>query len=436
MPFSPAGARRIWFAVHRYLALTVGLFFALLGLTGSLSLYGDGLDRLFNPALVITPTDSQPQPLDKLLAALRQAYPDDRGAWTLELPRGPDEPLTAWYEKPLDTLDEDYAPRMVAMNPYTGEIVASRFWGRTLRSGLVNLHAQLRLGRGGGTLVGWLGLGLTVSLLTGIVLWWPGRANLRAAFGFRHDAGVHRLALDLHRWLGLLAWPALLVLALSGVHLAWPGLGEALVGSSGMGHDDQGPAIRSTGQPFQNRPVGVEEAVLLARGPFSRSSVRLVTTPDGPEGTFRVTFRQPSEINDRHPMTAVWVDQYRGQIREVRNPARFGPGETLLTAIWPLHTGELLGAWGRLAWFCAGLMLPVLYITGLTRWLIGKGWLRDRLIDYTPLHRAWDLTRARLREWFRRGYPRLETAARRAAAELEARLRGGLRWLNRRISGR
>ena len=41
--------------------------------------------------------------------------------------------------------------------------------------------AQLLLGRGGGTLVGWLGLGLTVSLLTGIVLWWPGLTKLRAA---------------------------------------------------------------------------------------------------------------------------------------------------------------------------------------------------------------------------------------------------------------
>lgn len=436
MSFSVAGARPFWLILHRYLALTLGLFFALLGLTGSLSLYGEGLDRLFNPALVITPTGGPPRTLDSLMATLRHAYPDDRGAWTLELPRAPDEPLTAWYEKPLDTLGEDYAPRMVAMNPYTGEIVASRLWGHTLRSGLVNLHAQLLLGRGGGTLVGGLGLGLTVSLLTGIVLWWPGRANLPGAFAFRHDAGVHRLALDLHRWLGLLAWPALLVLALTGVHLAWPSLGEALVGSSGMGHDDRGPAIRSTGQPFQNRPVSLEEAVLLARGPFSRSAVRLVTTPDGPEGTFRVTFRQSSEINDRHPLTAVWVDQYSGQIREVRNPVRFSPSENLLTALWPLHTGELLGGWGRLAWFLSGLMLPVLYVTGLTRWLIGTGWLRDRLIDYTPLRRAWNQTQAWLREQFRRGYPRLEAAARRAAAALGVQFRSALRWLNRRISGR
>ena len=149
-----------------------------------------------------------------------------------------------------------------------------------------------------------------------------------------------------------------------------------------------------------------------------------------------MTFRQPSEINDRHPMTAVWVDQYSGQIREVRNPVRFSPGESLLTAIWPLHTGELLSGWGRFAWFLSGLTLPILYITGLTRWLIGKGWLRDRLIDYTPLRRAWNSAQVWLREQLRRGYPRLKAAARQTAAVLETQGRKAQRWLNQRLSGR
>ena len=436
MPLTLAGTRRIWLELHRCLALILGFLFALLGLTGSLSLYGEGLDRLLNPELTMEPTTGKPQPLDNLMAAVRRAYTDDRGAWTLELPRAPSEPLTAWYEKPPETLGEAYAPRMVAVNPYTGEIVASRYWGHTFRTWLVNLHAQCLLGRWGGNLVGWLGLGLTVSLLTGIALWWPGFTNLRSALSFRPNSGFNCLALDLHRWLGLLTAPILLVLALTGFHLAFPSLGEALVGSSGMGHDDIGPSVRSTGQPFQNRPVSLEEAVLLARGPFSRSEVRQVTTPDGPDGTYRITFRQPFEVNGRHPMTAVWVDQYSGQIREVRNPARFSLGESLLSAVWPLHTGEMLGGWGRFAWFLSGLMLPVLYVTGLTRWLIVRGLLRDRPIDYTPLRRAWNQTRHWLQRQVRHWGPRLETAARRAAAELASRFRRTRRRLSQRFSGR
>jgi uncharacterized iron-regulated membrane protein len=136
-----------------------------------------------------------------------------------------------------------------------------------------------------------------------------------------------------------------------------------------------------------HHPVTLEEAVLLARGPFPRAEVRQITTPDGPEGTFRVTFRQAFELNQRHPMTAVWVDQYSGQIREVRNAARFSRAETLLTAVWPLHTGEMLGGWGRLAWFLAGLMLPALYVSGMVRWLIRRGSISDRTLDFTVFNR-------------------------------------------------
>jgi uncharacterized iron-regulated membrane protein len=125
---------------------------------------------------------------------------------------------------------------------------------------------------------------------------------------------------------------------------------------------------------------------LLARGPFPRAEVRQITTPEGPEGTYRVTFRQAFEVNQRHPMTAVWVDQYSGQIRQVRNAARFSRWETLITTIWPLHTGEMLDGWGRLAWFLAGLILPVLYVSGMVRWLIGRGIVRGAPVDFTMLN--------------------------------------------------
>jgi uncharacterized iron-regulated membrane protein len=84
-------------------------------------------------------------------------------------------------------------------------------------------------------------------------------------------------------------------------------------------------------------------------------------------------------------MTAVWVDQYSGQIREVRNALRFSKGETFLTALWPLHTGEIWGGWGHTLYFLSGLFLPLLYLSGLTRWLIGKEAIADRAINLKPL---------------------------------------------------
>jgi len=379
-------ARQRWLTLHLYLALILGFFFAVLGLTGSLSLLGEGLDQLLNPRLSVEPAPGLKPSLDDLMAAIGREHPDYKGPWTLELPHSPQEPLTAWFEKPVETRGQAYAPLMVSVNPYTGQVLASRFWGETARTWLLDLHSQLHLGRFGARWVGLMGLAMMLSVISGLYLWWPGLKGLRSAFRLRHEAGMNLFMFDVHRLMGLSGFIALLVLAFTGFNLAYPALGEALVGTTGMSHDADGPAIRSTGMAAAHHPVTLEEAVLLARGPFPRAEVRQITTPDGPEGTFRVTFRQAFELNQRHPMTAVWVDQYSGQIREVRNAARFSQAETLLTAVWPLHTGEMLGGWGQLAWFLAGLMLPALYVSGMVRWLIGRGAVRDAPVHFTMLN--------------------------------------------------
>jgi uncharacterized iron-regulated membrane protein len=387
MALDRTGARQRWLTLHLYLALILGFFFAVLGLTGSLSMLGEGLDGLLNPRLSVEPLPGSKPSLDDLMAAVRLEHPDYKGPWTLELPRTPDDPLTAWFEKPLETRGQAYAPLMVSVNPYSGQVLASRFWGQTARTWLLDLHSHLHLGRFGARWVGLMGVALILSVLSGLYLWWPGLTRVRSAFRLRHEAGMNLFLFDLHRLIGLAGFIALLILAFTGFNLAYPALGEALVGTSGMSHDADGPAIRSTGKAPANHPVTLEEVVLLARGPFPRAEVRQITTPEGPEGTYRVTFRQAFEVNQRHPMTAVWVDQYSGQIRQVRNAARFSRGETLITTIWPLHTGEMLGGWGRLAWFLAGLMLPVLYVSGMVRWLIGRGSISDRTLDFTVFNR-------------------------------------------------
>jgi uncharacterized iron-regulated membrane protein len=95
--------------------------------------------------------------------------------------------------------------------------------------------------------------------------------------------------------------------------------------------------------------------------------------------------RQPSEINQRHPFTTVWVDRWSGQIKEVRNPATFSTGETMLEWLWPLHTGEALGTLGRFVWFLAGLSVCFLYVTGVMHWLYRHGKIKDRTVDISTL---------------------------------------------------
>jgi uncharacterized iron-regulated membrane protein len=151
-----------------------------------------------------------------------------------------------------------------------------------------------------------------------------------------------------------------------------------------MGHGDQGPAVRSTAIP-NDRPISIEEAVLVARGLFPSSEVRRVTTPAGELGTYRINLRQKQELNQHHPFTSVWVDRWSGQIREVNNPSQFSAGQTFTTWQWPLHTGEAFGETGRLLAFLTGFTPLILWLSGLTHWLYRKDMIQDRTIDLTSL---------------------------------------------------
>jgi uncharacterized iron-regulated membrane protein len=380
-------ARAVWFKIHVYLALSVGLLFALLGLTGSLSVYREELDTLFNPRLTIDAAQGNPLSLDRILAAVRAAHPRQHGSWTLEMPRSPDGTITAWFEKPHETFGEFYAPLMVSVHPYTAEVVASRFWGQTATTRLLDLHNRFRLDGFGWNAVGILGLLSATSVISGLYLWWPGFGRLLRAFAVRHDAGLMRLLFDLHRLTGLCSAPVLLLLAFTGFLLTYPAILETLADSSGMGHGDGGPDIRSTAVP-NNRPISLAEAVLIARGPFPSAELRRIGTPAGARGTYRINLRQQSETGWRHLYTTVWVDRWSGQIREVRDPAEFSSAQEFAARIWPLHSGEALGPAGRLVWFVIGLTPLALYIGGLLHWLHRRGAIGDRQIDFAAHRRS------------------------------------------------
>lgn len=162
--------RALWLKLHLALALSVGLLFALLGLTGSLGVYREDIDALFNPRLTVDAPQGNYQSLDKILAAVRKAHPGRHGAWTLEMPHSPQGMVTAWFDKPQETYFDWYAPLMVSVNPYTAEVVASRFWGRTLGTWLLDLHSHLLLGLFGRQTVGILGLLLMLSVASELYL--------------------------------------------------------------------------------------------------------------------------------------------------------------------------------------------------------------------------------------------------------------------------
>jgi uncharacterized iron-regulated membrane protein len=87
---------------------------------------------------------------------------------------------------------------------------------------VVSLHDELLLGRDGQW---WNGIGsalVTLLVVTGLVVWWPGSARWRRSIGVQLSGGWRRVTWDLHSALGFWLFGLLLVWGISGFYLGVP----------------------------------------------------------------------------------------------------------------------------------------------------------------------------------------------------------------------
>lgn len=368
--------RHLWLNIHLTLALTVGFLFVILGLTGSFNVFYFELEEL-NLPVVETLADAKMVKPDDLIQTLKIKHPEKLGKWTLALPGENSDYIWAEYPKPPETADEYYAPFRVLFHPYTGEIVAEHYWGKTLWSLVYEVHADLMLGKVDPdigelffNIVCFSGLFLFISALTGLYLWWPRWTKIRQALSIKRNASIERLCFDVHKTVGFYSAVVLLILAFTGFSFAYGDYIKPVIRcfSSVKADHLEDPKIKSISTD-NVQPISVSTALSVADTVFPNATLRGFVTPNGKEGVYAVHKMQAGEANHRWARSKVWIDQYSGKVLAIQDPMQFTAGETLLNVMWPLHSGEAFGFVGRLLWCVMGLAPLVLYVTGIMRWL-------------------------------------------------------------------
>ncbi|NJD07195.1 MAG: PepSY domain-containing protein [Methylococcaceae bacterium] len=389
-PASSQAIERRWLGWHRLLGLTGGLLLVVAAFSGSLSLIWQAP---VPPKQIAVQSDAHPArtSLDRLFASVQAAHPRRYGPWLLELPLDDSKELGAWYLQPEETEDRGYAPLRVSVDINSGHIVSTRIWDDGGVGAVLKLHRRL----------GWDGpaASVTAAIMTlvlaasGLSLWRTGRNHFPLSAGDGGWTGRSRLW---HRRLGLFATPALLMAALTGIALNLPE--RWTIPPDTDLHP--GGLVRSTSDPG-SRPLGIEEAVAVARGLFPHAVLRRIALPAGEIGVYRVELCQRIEADCRHPATSVWVDRYSGQIRGVDNPGQWPRVRRLVHDLSAWHSGLAFGTVGRLYWCLAGFVPLVLAVSGGWSWAVRRGWVEDRPADwggtFNRLHDGLGLDHAKIR---------------------------------------
>lgn len=207
--------RRAVFQVHLWAGVTLGIYMFVISVTGSILVYRNELYRAATPKPVISLDPGARLTEDQLKAAVSRLYPD----FTVVNISHPDNPSEAVDAR----LRRGNEIRNRLIDPKTGRDLGDAVsTGIRMVSGLLDLHDNLFAGPTGRKVNGIGAIALLLLALTGIVVWWPGVKTWRRSLTVPRGMSGKRLNWHLHSTIGF--WSLLFTLAfgLSGIYLAFP----------------------------------------------------------------------------------------------------------------------------------------------------------------------------------------------------------------------
>ncbi len=212
--------RRVLFQLHLWLGIGLGLYVLVIGLSGSALLLQSPFYAWFEPKWVV-PTDAEPLKGDELQARMVEVYAGYSVGFTIE-GFNPDEATYVVLNR-----DGEYIPYY--FNQYTGESIGpANPWPILAVKWLGDVHDDLLLGRDGRRYNGAGALMFVLMALTGLVLWWQGRARWYEGL-ILNPWSKRPLLWQLHSFIGF--WALLLMLAwgVSGFQLGFPATVNAML---------------------------------------------------------------------------------------------------------------------------------------------------------------------------------------------------------------
>ena len=354
-----------WFSVHRWLGIVLGLWFALVGLTGAIRVYEEPLDAWLNPQLLRSASRGALLPPEAIIERARELGHVER----IRLPQADGEV----YRLLLRSLPQRRIgnPRIEAMfDPVSGTLLGTRS-AETLSLAppyamqtVYELHRNVLLGEPGSNIVGVAGTLLLVSAISGIVLGWPrSRAHWARLLAVNLRASITRIAFDLHRAAGVLAALLLVLATVTGITLVYTNYVRDLVGV--FSEVRSFPTVPWRMSTDETQPLSA--VIKRLRADYPRHTLTEIRLPAGQMSGWQFYLR---EDGDRFRLgdTIAWAHPGTGEVLVERSDRTRSAGEAFMHWLYPLHSGTAFGTPGMIAMCVTGIAPLLLVATGLWVW--------------------------------------------------------------------
>jgi uncharacterized iron-regulated membrane protein len=373
LPPSPTRfrGRNLWFQLHKWIGLLLFLAFIPVSASGSLLVWHDWLDEVVNPQRYAVSDSRAVLPTAPYLDAARAVLkPGDRlGA--IEFPAEAGHPVTVTaFPEPNAKPAAGPPPRyQVWLDPADARVVDHA----DARAGLVRFlhvfHGSLMWPGWGRTIVGWLGVAMLISALTGLWLWLPTTA--RWLRGLRWNRGP-LISGNLHHQVGIWIAIPLAILSFTGAYISFPSFFRSIEQSiASAPQKPSGPSPNRRARPVASTMLTADQAIAAARL-AAPGDVATVRWPTETSGHWTVALsngdtRTEVEVGDADGSASAKPSPPAGAARFMRQ----------------LHDGNGYNIVWQVIIFVGGLAPAVLGVTGVIMWLRTRAWRKRAAIRRT-----------------------------------------------------
>lgn len=336
--------RNLWFSVHKWIGLLLAVLVIPISITGSTLVWHDWLDAQLNPQRYAVSGPATFPPARYVEAAQAVLGPDERVA-SLRYPEGGEGPVVvgAAQAKPGRSAGPPQRTN-VYLDGATARVLDKAGSNEGAVRVLHRLHGSLMVPGMGRQIVGWVGIAMLVSSLTGLWLWWPLSGSVTRGFRWKRRP---QLDANLHHQFGFWVCVPLAMLSLTGAWISFPAFFGPLVGEKAAARPAPGSALA---EPLRQ----VNDIALMAGAP-------------------PVSITWPT---DKSPVWKVALEQGEAEIADASGAVTTRPPkpETIARTMRRWHDGTGMGTVWQVVIFLGGIIPAALAVTGVTMWVGSRKW--------------------------------------------------------------
>jgi len=342
--------RALWLQVHKWIGLVLAVLIIPISLTGSALVWHDWLDAQLEPQRYQQLGEAGLPPSQYAAAAARVLGPD-RPLVSLRF-NTDGAPVVASGQKAAQGPGRPERTN-VWLDPRDASVIDEASGNAGLVRVFHVLHGSMMIPGGWGRpIVGWVGVFMFVSCLTGLWLWWPLAGGLKSGFKWKRRNTTNA---NLHYLTGFWVLIPLAMLSATGAWISFPSVFAAF--ESGPPRGGPGGGRGGPSQPLATPQTSVDSALVEAI-PHATGSLLGINWPNARDGQWTIQFETegaPAEVKV-------------SDADATATPPEPPQPETLARTMRRWHDGADMGALWQVVIFLGGIIPALLSVTGIIIW--------------------------------------------------------------------